>query len=229
MSSKTTTQVDPEWLESFFAFNVFAGEHGALPRAKSEAIIPGTSLTEMDLVNWIRTQNRCCSRLTPEQMSALNNASFPWILGDNYQREFNKRELVKFQNEHGHCNVPQHSGALGSWVKGLRSLYKNHQAGVETTLTSEFIDELEAIGFVWNLKGNWLEKFDLLTTYAEEHGNCDVARQHESLGRWVQEQRSEYKKKAADKKSAMTEEKIDMLNSIGFKWSINKKLSKVCA
>ena len=183
----------------------------------------------MCLAKWIRTQNRSYSKLTPQQIKALNNASFPWTVDSNYKREFNKRELVKFRNEHGHCNVPQRSGELGSWVKGLRSLYKNHKAGVKTTLTSEFISELEAIGFSWNLKDHWQEKFELLATYSEEHGNCDVPRKHESLGRWVAEQRSEYKKKAGDKKSAMTEEKINMLNAIGFDWSINKKSSKVYA
>ena len=70
-------------------------------------------------------------------------------------------------------------------------------------------------------------KFALLDAYSKEKGDCDVPRSHKLLGRWVAEQRAEYKAKTEGKKSKMTAERIDSLNGLGFKWKIDRKSSKV--
>lgn len=220
---------DISWLKAFFAFNVFADEndHGTLPATTNTAVIPGTSVTERDLAQWIRKQNRDPQNLSRQQISALNHASFPWTVSRAGTREHNKGQLVEFREKHGHCNVPQKHGALGLWVKNLKASYKKHCAGHETALTSHFIHELREIGFEWCSDDSWKAKFALLDTYSKEKGDCDVPRSHKLLGRWVSEQRAEYKAKTEGKKSKMTTERIDSLNGLAFKWKINRKSSKV--
>ena len=70
-------------------------------------------------------------------------------------------------------------------------------------------------------------KFALLDAYSKEEGDCDVPRLHKPLGRWVAEQRKEYKAKTEGKKSTMTAKRIDALNGLAFKWKINQKSRNV--
>ena len=110
---------DISWLKAFFAFNVFADEndHDTLPATTNTAVIPGTSVTERELAQWIRKQNRDPQNLSRQQISALNHASFPWTVSRAGTREHNKGQLVELRAKHGHCNVPQKHGAVGLWVK----------------------------------------------------------------------------------------------------------------
>jgi hypothetical protein len=64
--------------------------------------------------------------------------------------------LVEFKKTHGHCNVPQKSRGhisleqkrLGKWVNSQRTHYKRGK------LRNDRKQQLEAIGFVWNLRPN---------------------------------------------------------------------------
>lgn len=48
------------------------------------------------------------------------------------------------------------------------------------------------------------------------HGHCSVPRDHGSLGRWTSYQRERFAKRNAGEQSTMTEEEIEMLESVGF-------------
>jgi len=91
-------------------------------------------------------------------------------------------------------------------------------------MTSERIEMLNSIGFEWvlNYKSLWNKRFAELLKYKEKYGNTNVAvrnKDYRQLGLWVCTQRQEYKKLKANKKSSMTLDRIQMLNSIGFIWS----------
>ena len=60
----------------------------------------------------------------------------------------------------------------------------------------------------------WNARFKELLDYRSEHGNCDVPCRQGQLGNWVGCQR------LAHKADSLTQERIDQLSSIGFKWSI---------
>ena len=67
----------------------------------------------------------------------------------------------------------------------------------------------------------WETKLAELAAYKEEHGHCNVPRTYEAnkeLERWVMRQRTEYRLLMEGKRSSMTEERIAMLNQIGFVW-----------
>ena len=51
--------------------------------------------------------------------------------------------------------------------------------------------------------------------YIKQHGNADVPQDHPILGNWVGTQRSD------KRKNKLTEERIKMLDSLGFTWNTN--------
>ncbi len=77
---------------------------------------------------------------------------------------------------------------------------------------------MSEIGFIWNLlDAAWEEQFAELLKFKDQHGHCNVAdrcSENPRLGRWVSKQRS------ALKKGTLSEEKIRLLNSIGFEWEL---------
>lgn len=148
-------------------------------------------------------------------------------------------ELVKFREAHGHCNVPQSEPItqLGLWVKHLRAaynLYVEIQAGQKpasattqysNVLTLDLIQRLDGIGFHWGVqrkKPSWESNYELLKKFAEENGHCSVPRTSAGLAKWAAEQRHLYKKRSQGAKSAMTDERIEKLNGIGFEWRVRR-------
>ena len=64
----------------------------------------------------------------------------------------------------------------------------------------------------------WSRKVVLLMSYKQQHGDCKVPGSHKELGAFVHNQRSHYNYWKAGKKTSMTQERIDILNHIGFFW-----------
>ena len=117
------------------------------------------------------------------------------------------RELKQYRDKHGDCNVPQSQGSLRIWVNNQRQFYK------EGKLSQERTARLESIGFVWDpLEQEWLGRFDELTNYKAENGDCNVPYSQGSLSVWVKRQRQSYKR------GMLSQERIDLLESVGFSW-----------
>jgi len=60
-----------------------------------------------------------------------------------------RQELLSFEREHGHCNVPQkysHNPSLGAWVAQQRRRYKHG------TLSAKRILLMEQAGVEWSLR-----------------------------------------------------------------------------
>ena len=69
-----------------------------------------------------------------------------------------------------------------------------------------------------------MTQYNNLKAYNEEHGHCDVSRydlSNKSLGNWVNKQRTAYRRRKAGLKSAMTEERIQLLERLKFKWGVS--------
>lgn len=97
-----------------------------------------------------------------------------------------------------------------------------------TSMTAKKVQALESIGFTWaKRKGDasWMCKYNELQAFVEQFGTCDVPTKYApnpALGRWVSTQRSEYKifMQSGGRSRHLTQGKIDMLNSLGFKWEM---------
>ena len=69
-----------------------------------------------------------------------------------------------------------------------------------------------------NLDRKWFENYDHLVEYKNKHGTLRVPRKlndpKPGLGKWVYEQRHAYSK------GKMSEERIEILGSLGFQWQL---------
>ena len=76
--------------------------------------------------------------------------------------------------------------------------------------------------YSWKLDEQWKTILTELVQYLIKHGNCNVPGKYGPLGRWVNNQRQEYKD------GSMSQFRVDYLDSIGFAWNI-KQVSKECS
>jgi hypothetical protein len=136
------------------------------------------------------------------------------------------KELLEFHKEHGHSAVPHtypKNPQLARWVKRQRRQYKLRRDARASTMTSERLDLLNSVGFVWDSHDvNWREKLDNLEAFRRGHGHCNVPSnfKDKKLATWVKCQRRQYKLYWDGKPSAMSPERILELEKVGFEWEI---------
>ena len=68
----------------------------------------------------------------------------------------------------------------------------------------------------------WMQMFKALQDYAEKYGNCIVPRGYDDnlkLATWVGLQRKQYNLKQMRRPSHISEERISLLNGLGFTWN----------
>jgi len=141
-------------------------------------------------------------------------------------------ELVEYKKKHGDCIVPQRYEAnnkLGNWVHTQRHQYHLFQKNMRSSMTTERIDMLEELGFSWvaSHSGNkanttWNQRYGELRKYKQKHGDCNVPVLYEAnkqLGKWVANQRQQYRRLRRGQSSPMTTERIDKLDELGFPWN----------
>jgi hypothetical protein len=74
----------------------------------------------------------------------------------------------------------------------------------------------------------WLARFEELKKFRKEYGHCCVPygyAENRKLAWWVMNQRAQYQKKLGQKKHTwLSNERVAMLDAIGFEWSPSKKI-----
>ena len=162
------------------------------------------------LGKWVKRQRAAYKKntLSEECVKKLEDIGFSW--GNTHSAVWDERldELTKYEAEHDHCNVPQRQGPLGVWVHTQRIACKRGK------LSEERVQKLDCICFSWGATPlTWDERLNELTKYEAEHGDCNVPRDHESLGFAVIHQRQAYKK------GKLSEERVKKLKDLGFSWA----------
>lgn len=131
-------------------------------------------------------------------------------LGLSWDERFG--ELIKFKEEHDHCDVPRdHKNAgLERWVGTQRQDYRKRK------LSQERISKLEMIAFTWNtLNATWEKFFSMLCQFKKLNGHCNVPSDyHENIvfATWTNAQRQLHKK------GKLLQNRQDKLDEIGFIW-----------
>jgi hypothetical protein len=169
-----TSRGEEHWYRFYGLLVQYHQQHGhvLVPRVCE---IPG-------LGDWVTDQRRQykawklgqSTQLTPERRMKLEALNFTWQV--RYRLEWDKRfqELVDYKNEHGDVRVPQHYQAnktLGKWVAKQREQYKLLMRGEHSFLTADRLERLEQIGFVWQVKGGFVEEDE-----EEEEGDAESAK-----------------------------------------------------
>lgn len=124
--------------------------------------------------------------------------------------KLNFEKLLKFKKENGHTNVPQKykDKELALWVTHVRVWYKNKK------LTQEKVNALNEIDFVWfRYDQLWQRGFENVKEAIKTHGNIEFTQnKFRELYSWIRDQRLKFKQ------GKLSSEKIELLNSINFKW-----------
>ena len=128
-------------------------------------------------------------------------------LGVSWDERFG--EMLAYKNVHGHTNVSAAARTvLGSWISNQRTYFKSGK------LQPDRVAKLQDIDFVWDaLDEQWVERFNELVAYGQEHGNLDVPQRWTGgLGAWVNNQRQ------LEKSGELSPDRKIRLIAVGFIW-----------
>jgi len=197
--------VDANWDLAFKELTLFREKNG-------HCLVVGST----PLAQWVKSQRRSYSKrqISEDRLSKLKSIDFAFDARSvKWDEAFSS--LQNYKLEHGDCKVPllfKPNKKLGTWVNTQRNLYANGK------LSSDKIDRLEAIGFVWHsLASQWDEKIKALKDFKAEHGHCRID-QSTSLGQWINRQCSLFSK------GKLSADRVAELESIGIVW--NLRISK---
>jgi len=140
------------WEKCYRQLVEFKKEHG-------NTNVPQRSGKYRELGTWVRNQRAAKRYKRPimeERAKRLDEIGFMWTLVETVSWEDMFASLVEFKKVHGHCNVPQKSREhksleqkrLGKWVNSQRT------ANTRGKLNPARKQQLDSIGFVWNLRPN---------------------------------------------------------------------------
>ena len=162
--------------------------------------------------------------LPREKIRQLQRLEFCWDVQTlAWERRYN--ELVRFYREHGHSRVPaDYPNGLGIFVRNCRKEYRRLENGEPSTLTVERLNKLFAVEFVWSRSREeaWEHRYQQLQQFHQKHGHSNVPEhfpENPALGRWCINQRTYYRRLYRGEMSSLTEERIQLLEDLGFVWS----------
>jgi hypothetical protein len=138
-------------------------------KEEGHVMVPHSYPKNQKLAQWVKRQRyqyrlkqtgKHCT-LSPAREHMLNEAGFVW---DSHKATWvdHFQDLENFASMHGHCYIPpslaREKASLITWMKHQRRQYKRYMAGMDSTMTSERIQNLESIGFDWDPRNLALKK-----------------------------------------------------------------------
>ena len=98
-------------------------------------------------------------------------------------------------------------------------------------LVQSRVAKLEEIGFNFTVHSDkWMDQYLMLKAYKEKHGDCQVPTHYEEnpkLGRWTHTQRHQRRLKLKlYKKSSISQERIALLDNLGFNWEVRPSMEQ---
>ena len=159
----TSSLYEEKWQTKFDLLQKYRRQHGDC-RVPVQYEIDGVKLGQ-----WLQTQKKAYRKHTEGQPSWIAQERIDQLqaVGVDFADTQQKREeglwqsklelLQKYQQQHGHCNVPQScfiAGVkLGSWVDTQRTAYKKRiRSGEPSFISQSRIDALNSVGFDWDPK-----------------------------------------------------------------------------
>jgi len=158
----------------------------------------------------------------PREDKSLKEGQLPKFGQWNYSFQ----KLLAFRKQYGHCLVPceyEKDPSLARWVKRQRYQYYLLIHGKKSSMTKERIEILDDIGFIWQAQDAlWQERFHELLKFKKKHGHCSVPTTYppnQKLATWVKFQRRQYRLHLEGRPSYISDERIAILEKIGFQWA----------
>ena len=204
----------PSWEQRFKELERFKKGHG-------HCNVPKWYPSNPPLGWWVRNVRKAKKHgtIAEERVRRLDALGFRWVLRPSITVVWEQRinDLKAFKKQHGHCNVPHKyppNPALGKWVSQTRHRKKGGK------LDKGQVRCLNALGFCWERKppiaAIWKQHIHDLTVFKKEHDHCNVPFRYPlkpGLGRWVLGVRHR------KKRGVLAEDKILLLDALGFSWA----------
>jgi hypothetical protein len=169
MSSMTLVRIQEleslgfeQWDSRSDAWDDLLSELAAYRKTHGHCNVPRNNSSNTQLANWVNTQRNQYkvyqkgkrSTMTLSRIQELESLGFQWDRNGSVWAD-RLSELADYHNIHGHCNVPKNyseNSKLARWVLYQRTTYRLHQQGTTTSITPFRIQELESLGFEWDLR-----------------------------------------------------------------------------
>jgi hypothetical protein len=143
-----------QWAEKYKELCQYRHQNG-------HCVVPREYNEKNSLARWVKRQRYQykllqegkASTLTEERVAALESIGFVWdSQGASWYDRFNDLKTFKFLNKH--CNVPHNyrDKRLATWVRCQRRQGKLHMEGLSSNITLRRIQELDDLGFIWELR-----------------------------------------------------------------------------
>lgn len=219
-----------KWHERVQQLQTFKEEHGHID-------VPNTHEEMGPWVTMIRKQYKTASDgkpkryLTPERIGELKMMGFVFERSQNvidFHDDFEEcfETLKKYKKENGDCLVKRHphTNELHNWVSRVRKEYKKLQDGRPCRLTVQQLQRLTDVGFVFRQKDGYLafeHRVEELRQFKALHGHLNITTKHPELGEFIGRQRKQYKWRMNGQKSPMSDERIAILEELGFDFQVD--------
>ena len=208
-------KTDSRWEENYAAAAEYYERHGDLD-------VPRDHVTEtgIKLGGWLYRIRALyaekSSRLTDEEIKRLSSIGMNWeskkesswnryyrLAADYYKSNGSLEVSGSYQTEAGE--------RLGRWVYHQRELYHKGK------LSEDKRNKLEKIGIIWgDIGGSWEIRYKLAEEYYKTHGDLKIDQSYVRdgiwLGKWLAEQRKQYRNGTLDN------ERAKRLGNIGMDW-----------
>ena len=212
------TSLSSTWDHYFAAASLYYAEHGDL-KVPLRYKTPGG----LSLGDWVQTQRqirkgkRTFGTLTQQQIERLDSIGMIWETRAETAWARGVEAARRYQRQYGDLQVPpgyqdETGFALGNWLKNTRARQRSG------ALTREQIEELEALGIVWNsVDARWERCYAEAAAYYEWHGDLAFPKKYVTesgvrLGPWLENQRAAYQN------GTLSPDKIRRLEAIGMEW-----------
>ena len=183
--------LESQWLAQYFELKSYWESNG-------HCIVRRGELNDGNkLHRWTRKQRNDGNKgkLISMRRELLDEIEFCWdVLESRWQERY--QELKAHWKQYGHCFLTRRTAnrQLMAWANTQRIEYKKGD------IKPRRKELLEEIGFTWDVSvARWEYNFDLLKTFVEREGHCDVPNRHEEdgepIGDWLAKQRTKFRKK----------------------------------
>jgi hypothetical protein len=146
-------------------------------------------------------------------------------------------QLAAFYQQYGHSDISNDFDSnLAGWVRRQRHQFKRAKQGRRSTLTVKRVALLEDVGFKWDFHDlAWQQNFQQLKNFYSLHNHCNVTttsnfygskEENDKLLNWCKRQKRAIRLFLMNKDavgSRMNLKRLELLNSIGFRWEPVKK------
>lgn len=228
---KLESNLAATWDQYYVSASAYFMQHGDLMVPKRYVDEDGLCLGV-----WIQRQRLIRKgnqnvQLTPNQIDRLDQIGMVWKDRRELAWENGFVHAQQFYLREGHLRMKDSyvcgdGYRLGNWLNMLRQIRKGNRKG--TMLTTERIEQLNAIGMIWSIhEESWQQGYLAALQYYRDNGNLLVPKDYETLsgyklGNWIYEVRRARSSKR--KTYALTQERIRQLDAIGMQWeSVTEK------